>query len=61
MPGENPVYQTKEGAFAMAAPAYDEETRDIWYTDGHTGFFAVRLTDAAGVTKFARRILYPGN
>jgi hypothetical protein len=61
MPGEHPVYPQKAGAFAMAAPAYDEETRDIWYTDGHTGFYVVRLTDASGVDKFARRILYPGN
>jgi hypothetical protein len=60
MPGEgsNPV---KEGAFAMSAPAYDPATRDIWYTDGNTGFFAVRLTKASGVKKFARRVLYPGN
>jgi hypothetical protein len=61
MPGANPYYSSKAGAFAMSAPAYDEKTRDIWYTDGHTGFFVVRLTDAAGVTKFARRIIYPGN
>jgi hypothetical protein len=61
LPGENPYYSSKAGAFAMSAPAYDEKTRDIWYTDGHTGFFVVRLTDAAGVKKFARRILYPGN
>lgn len=45
----------------MAAPAYDEETRDIWYTDGNSGFYVVRLTDASGIKRFARRILYPGN
>jgi hypothetical protein len=56
--GSNPA---KEGAFAMSAPAYDQETRDIWYTDGNTGFYVVRLTKAAGVKKFARKILYPGN
>ena len=61
MPGEHPVYPTKAGSFAMSAPAYDEETGDIWYTDGHTGFYVVRLTEAAGVTKFAARVLYPGN
>ncbi len=61
IPGTTSAYPTKAGAFAMAAPAYDEATRDIWYTDGHTGFFVVRLTPAAGVTKFAARILYPGN
>ncbi len=61
MPGTNPFYPSKAGAFAMSAPAYDQETGDIWYTDGHSGFYVVRLTDAAGVGKFARRILYPGN
>jgi hypothetical protein len=61
MPGANPVYPMKAGAFAMSAPAYDEKTRDIWYTDGNSGFYVVRLTDAAGVTKYARRIVNPGN
>ena len=61
MPGEHPNLPMKAGAFAMSAPAYDEATRDIWYTDGNSGFYAVRLTDGAGITKFARRILYPGN
>jgi hypothetical protein len=54
-------YPTKSGAFAMSAPAYDEATKDIWYTDGHTGFYVVRLTDATGITRFAERIVYPGN
>ncbi|HJR44684.1 MAG TPA: hypothetical protein VJ927_03710 [Actinomycetota bacterium] len=61
MPGENPFFPNKAGAFAMSAPAYDEETGDIWYSDGHTGFFVVRLTDAAGVGKYAKRIVTPGN
>jgi hypothetical protein len=56
--GSNPA---KEGAFAMSAPAYDQASRDIWYTDGNTGFYAVRLTKRSGVKKFAKRILYPGN
>jgi hypothetical protein len=61
MPGENPYYSSKAGAFAMAAPAYDQKTGDIWYTDGNSGFYVVRLTDAAGVRKYAKRIVYPGN
>ena len=60
MPGAGTI-PTKAGAFAMAAPAYDEASRDIWYTDGNTGFYVVRLTDASGITKFARRIENPGN
>jgi hypothetical protein len=58
--GDN-SYPTKAGSFAMSAPAYDEETGDIWYTDGNSGFYVVRLTDAAGVKKYAKEILYPGN
>ncbi len=61
MPGADPVYPVKAGAFAMAAPSYDEKTRDIWYTDGNSGFYVVRLTEAAGITKFARLVVYPGN
>jgi hypothetical protein len=56
--GTNPA---KAGAFAMSAPAYDQASGDIWYTDGNTGFYVVRLTKAAGVKKFASRIVYPGN
>jgi hypothetical protein len=52
------MYPTKAGAFAMSAPAYDEATGDIWYTDGNSGFYVVRLT---GVTKFAKSIENPGN
>jgi hypothetical protein len=59
-PGDN-SYPTKAGAFAMSAPAYDEESGDIWYTDGNSGFYVVRLTDGAGVKKYAKEILYPGN
>ncbi|MEA2487366.1 MAG: hypothetical protein QOF16_1020, partial [Actinomycetota bacterium] len=56
--GESP---TQAGAFAMSAPAYDEATHDIWYTDGDSGFYVVRLTPASGVTKFASQVVYPGN
>jgi hypothetical protein len=61
LPGEHPYISSKAGSFAMAAPAYDEETGDIWYTDGNTGFYVVRLTGAAAVDKFAERIVSPGN
>ncbi len=61
MPGADAVYPNKAGAFAMAAPAYDQATRDIWYTDGNSGFYVVRLTPASGVAKFAARIVTPGN
>lgn len=60
MPGEG-FYPVKAGAFAMAAPGYDEMTGDIWYTDANSGFYVVRLTEAAGIGKFARRVVNPGN
>ncbi len=61
LPGTTSYLPTKAGAFAMSAPAYDQATGDIWYTDGNSGFYVVRLTAAAGVNKFADRVLYPGN
>jgi hypothetical protein len=60
MPGTG-SYPMKAGAFAMAAPAYDQRTRDIWYTDGNSGFYVVRLTKATGIMRFAKRVVYPGN
>ncbi|MDT7549067.1 MAG: hypothetical protein QOE84_1461, partial [Actinomycetota bacterium] len=51
----------KAGSFAMSAPAYDEATNDIWYSDGNTGFYVVRLNKAAGVTTFAKQVVLPGN
>jgi hypothetical protein len=60
MPGAGSI-PTKAGAFAMSAPAYDEQTGDIWYTDGNSGFYVVRMTGAAAKIPFATRVLYPGN
>jgi hypothetical protein len=60
LPGANTV-PTKAGAFAMSAPAYDEKTNDIWYSDGNTGFYVVRLTKATGVSTFAKKVVTPGN
>ena len=59
--GEHQLYPTKAGAFAMSAPAYDQETGDIWYTDGNTGFYVVRLTGAAAPNRFAKRVVNPGS
>jgi hypothetical protein len=60
MPGVSNV-PNQVAAFAMSAPAYDEASHDIWYTDGHTGFYVVRLTKGSGVGKFAAKIVLPGN
>ena len=61
MPGSDPVYPIKAGAFAMSAPAYDQASHDIWYTDGNSGFYVVRLTKGSGVGRFAARVVNPGN
>lgn len=55
------MYPIKAGTFAMAAPAYDGAMHDIWYTDGNSGFYVVRLTKATGIQKFAARVVLPGN
>jgi hypothetical protein len=38
--------------FAMSAPAFDPESGEIWYADGNTGFYALRM--AEGVWPFPR-------
>jgi hypothetical protein len=60
LPGtsSNPM---RAGSFAMSAPAYDEKTGDIWYSDGNSGFYAVRLTGPAKRARFAGAIVNPGN
>jgi len=39
--------------YAMSAPAFVPERREIWYSDGNTGFYAVRV--AKGVWPFGER------
>ncbi len=59
--GSVPNQPLRAGSFAMSAPAYDEATGDIWYSDGNSGFYVVRLTGAAKRAKFASRIVNAGN
>jgi hypothetical protein len=33
--------------FAMSAPAFAPERNEIWYSDGYSGFYAVRVTNDA--------------
>lgn len=40
------VKQGHEGAWAMSAPAYDLTHRMVWYSDGNSGFYAVRLANS---------------
>lgn len=50
----------RTGARAMSAPAYDGATGDIWYTDGNSGFYVVRLTGTARRV-FAHEVVTPGS
>jgi hypothetical protein len=61
VPGSVPNNPLRAGGFAMSAPAYDEKTGDIWFTDGNSGFYVVRLTGTARRAHFAARIELPGN
>ena len=36
-----------QGSFTVGAPAYDPATHDIWFADGNSGFYNVRLTNGA--------------
>ncbi len=35
------------GAYAMSAPAFDIARKQIWFTDGNSGFYSVQLTNGA--------------
>ena len=52
--------ETQTGS-VVAAPAYDPERNDIWYSDGLRGFYVVHLTADSGVTRFARTYVLPGS
>jgi hypothetical protein len=36
-----------DGAWAMSSPAFVPERKEIWYTDGNSGFYVVRITNGA--------------
>lgn len=38
---------TERGAYAMAAPAFAPDRREVWYADVNTGFWSVRLDERA--------------
>ena len=61
VPGSVANQPKRAGAFAMSAPAYDEKTGDIWFTDGNSGFYVVRLTGTARRARFAPVVKLPGN
>ncbi|MFN2540451.1 MAG: LVIVD repeat-containing protein [Mycobacteriales bacterium] len=61
VPGSVPNQPKRAGGFAMSAPAYDQQTGDIWFTDGNSGFYVVRLTGTARRGHFAAKTFLPGN
>jgi hypothetical protein len=43
--GDNPLVTTSQGAFAMSQPAWDPSHDSVWYSDGNSGFYDVRLAN----------------
>ena len=43
--GDNPLVASSQGAFAMSQPAWDPSHDSVWYSDGNSGFYNVRLTN----------------
>ena len=43
--GDNPLVTASQGAFAMSQPAWDPSHDSVWYSDGNSGFYDVRLTN----------------
>jgi hypothetical protein len=43
------------GAYAMSAPAFVPQRKEIWYSDVNTGFWVVRLTNGAWIRPGRRR------
>jgi hypothetical protein len=39
------------GAYAMSAPSFDSARHEVWYADGDSGFYVVRLTNGAWPTR----------
>jgi hypothetical protein len=61
VPGSVPNQPRRAGSFAMSAPAYDQATGDIWYSDGNSGFYVVRLTGPAKRRSFSGPVVNPGS
>jgi hypothetical protein len=46
MPAPNGL-PLKSGAYAMSAPTFDLKHQELWFADGDSGFWAVKLTNGA--------------
>ena len=43
-----PDNPTARGGYAMSQPAWDVRRRSVWFTDGNSGFYVVRLVNGVG-------------
>ncbi|MCA1710246.1 MAG: hypothetical protein LC789_00850 [Actinobacteria bacterium] len=43
----DPAGPLKSGSYAMSAPSFDLPHQQVWYADGDSGFYAVKLTNGA--------------
>lgn len=48
------------GSYAMASPSFVPERNEIWYSDGHSGFHAVRLADGVWPSRASSPAQTPG-
>jgi hypothetical protein len=48
LPGTSTVNPTAAGGFAMSQPAWDVRRRQVWYSDGNSGFYVVGLRGGTG-------------
>lgn len=47
----NPRIVPEESNWAMSSPSFVPERKEIWYTDGYSGFYVVRVTNGAWANK----------
>lgn len=47
-PGSKPSNPEAQGGYAMSQPAWDRAEKSVWYSDGNTGFYVVRLVNGVG-------------
>ncbi len=45
-PGPSPVVEERSN-FAMSKPVFDPARRHVWYTDGNSGLYALKLTNGS--------------
>lgn len=46
-------------AYAMSSPSFVPERSEIWYSDGNSGFYAIKLTNGAWPFTGTRRFVLP--